>query len=213
MKKSIKIATLGVAAFGFAAAPAAGVFAASTGGPFTDTIDVTINNSCTFARGTAFSKKADGSIDAATGAGHVAGDSSIGSWAEDLLSASIDAGSLHSNYGSSNFVVACNNEDGWKVTAAATALTGKTTTTENIPLGTPAADTAAWNYTSSSSDTAITGTGTYAAAEQVVAQSATTTPTAGRTFAVKYAVSVDHALSAQTYEGTITYTFAQLDAA
>ena len=211
MKKSI-LAVAGLAALAGVVVPFAGASAASTGGPFTDTIDVTINNSCTFARGTAFSKGADGKITTATGEGHVAGDSSIGSWATDLLSANIDAGSLHSNYGSSNFVVACNNEDGWTVTAAATALTGKTTTTENIPLGTPAVDTAAWNYTSSTSDTAVTGTGTYSAAEQVVAQSATTTPTEGRTFAVKYAVSVDHALSAQTYEGTITYTFAQLDA-
>ena len=199
MKKSIIAA--GASAVALAAMPVVGVFAASTGGPFTDTIDVTIDNACTFSRGAT---------------AHVDGDGTPanGTWGTDStadkLSGNLAAGGIDSNFGSSNFNVVCNNHGGWKVTAAATALTGLTTTSENIPLGTPGADTAAWNYTSSSSDENITGTGTFSTASQIVAQSAVTTPTAGRNFSVSYAVSVDHVLSAQTYEGTITYTFAQL---
>lgn len=199
MKKTL-IATAGVAAFAAAVVPAA-VFADSTGGPFTDTIDVTIDNACTFSRGA--TPHADGDGTPANGAWGT--DTSA-----DKLSGNLAAGGIDSNFGSSNFNVVCNNHNGWKVTAAAIALTGLTTTSENIPLGTPAADTAAWNYTSSSTDSAITGTGTFSTASQIVAQSAVTTPTAGRNFSVSYAVSVDHELSAQTYEGKIVYTFAQL---
>ena len=193
-----KLAIAGASAV-LAAMPVVGVFAASTGGPFTDTIDVTIDNACTFSRGAT---------------AHVNGDNSNGTWGTgetaDKLAGNLAAGGIDDNFGSSNFNVVCNNKAGWTVTATATALTGKTTTTENIPLGTPTADTAAWNYTSDSSDENITGIGTFSTASQIVAQSAVTTPTAGRNFSVSYAVSVDHVLSAQTYEGTITYTFAQL---
>ena len=198
MKKAL---IAGAASTVLAAMPVLGVFATTTGGPFTDTIDVTIENACTFSRGAT---------------AHVNGDGTPanGAWGTDTtadkLSGSLAAGGIDSHFGSSNFNVVCNNKNGWKVTAAATALTGLTTTSENIPLGTPAADTAAWNYTSSSSDENITGTGTFSTASQIVAQSAVTTPTAGRNFSVEYAVSVDHVLSAQTYEGTIEYTFAQL---
>ena len=203
MKKSIIAA--GASAVALAAMPVVGVFATTTGGPFTDTIDVTIENACTFSRGT--TAHTDGAANVAEG-------SAIGAWGTsttaDVLSGSLAAGTLDSDFGSSSFNVVCNNHAGWKVTAVASALTGKTTNTENIPLGTPDVDTAAWNYTSSSSDEAITGTGAYSAASQIVAQSTATTPTAGRNFSVKYAVSVDHVLSAQVYEGTIQYTFAQL---
>ena len=199
MKKAL---IAGAASAVLAAMPVLGAFATTTGGPFTDTLDVTIENACTFSRGAT---------------AHTAGSGSVGTWGTsttaDTLSGSLAAGTLDTDFGSSAFNVVCNNHDGWKVTAAASALTGKTTTTENIPLGTPAADTAAWNYTSSSSDEAITGTGTYSTASQIVAQSTATTPTAGRNFSVKYAVSVDHVLSAQVYEGTIVYTFAQLPSA
>ena len=195
-----KLAIAG-ASLALAAMPVASVFATTTGGPFTDTLDVTIDNACTFSRGAEPHANGDGTP-------------ANGAWGTDTsadkLSGNLAAGGIDSNFGSSNFNVVCNNKNGWKVTAAAEALTGLTTTSENIPLGTPTADTAAWNYTSSSTDSNITGTGTFSTASQIVAQSAVTTPTAGRNFTVTYAVSVDHELSAQTYEGTIVYTFAQL---
>ena len=204
MKKSIIAA--GAASVALAAMPVVGAFAASTGGPFTDTLVVNIDNACTFSRGAP--AHTDGDV-------NTGGTVATGSWGTttatpDTVTGTLAPGEYDSDFGSSAFNVICNNENGWKVTAAATALTGTTTTTENIPLGTPAADIAAWNYTSSSSDTAITGTGTYSAASQIVAQSTATTPTAGRNFSVLYKVSVNHALSAQTYQGTIEYTFAQL---
>ena len=196
MKKSLKIAALGLAAFG-AVAGGAGVFAETSGGPYTDTIDVTISDSCVFSRGATAHVDGDG-------------DTARGTWSSDLLSGTLAAGEIDADYGSSNFKVVCNHASGWKVTAAATALTGKTTDTENIPLGTPTADIAAWNYTTTTEDSDVTAAGASSDASKIVAQSTKTTPTAGRTFKVQYAVSVDHVLSAQTYEGTIAYTLAEL---
>lgn len=207
MKKSI-LAVAGLAAVAGVVAPMGAAFADDFRGPLTDTIDVSITDSCVFARGAT---------------PHVNGDGTTarGTWGSDatadLLSGTLAAGEYDADYGSSNFNVICNHKAGWKVTAAATALTGKTTTTENIPLSTPAADTKGWNYTSSSSDSDATTAfvaeyfkAHTAASNEVVAQSTVTTPTAGRNFTVKYAVAVDHQLSAQTYEGTIAYTLAEL---
>ena len=204
--KSLKIQALGLAALGIVAGPLAGAAGAvATGGPFTDTLEVTISGACTFARGTNATDETD--------VNHVNGDGTSvrGTWGSggtaDTLSGTLTPGEFDADFGSSNFVVVCNNKAGWEVTAVATNLTGNITNTENITLGTPAADKAFWSYTSSSDDTDITGEGTNSG---VVAKSETTTDADGRTFSVKYAVSVDHKLSAQTYTGTIEYTFAQL---
>ena len=204
MKKTLGV----VAAATLAAMPVMGVFAEDFRGPLTDTIDVSITDACVFARGAT---------------AHVDGDGTTarGTWGSeataDLLSGTLAAGEYDADYGSSNFNVVCNHKAGWKVTATATALKGKTTTTEEIPLGTPSADVKGWNYTSSSSDSDATTAfvaeyfkAHTAASNEVVAQSTVTTPTAGRNFTVKYAVAVDHQLSAQTYEGTIAYTLAEL---
>lgn len=212
--KKLKIAALGVAALGFAAAPAGLTFAANeypdtTSGPtaYTDTVEVTINKSCLFGRGTAYDFG-----ETAFEGDHHAGKTDVSSWGTgDVLSGSIDAGGVVEGYGSSNFTVVCNNEDGWQVTALAEALTGKTTGEENIPLGTPGADVAAWNAVSASEDADVdAGITVDGDTEVVVASSEKTTETAGRTFTMTYNVSVDHELSAQTYSGQITYTFAQL---
>ncbi len=208
-KRNLLIFTTSLVALGLAALPVAGVFAASSGGPFTDTLSVTISNACTFARGsTAHAKGTTGGTSA----------TDTGTWSDDTLSGTIAAGTAWSDFGTSNFNVVCNNAEGWKVTASSTTsfeLVGGTTTSEKIGLGTVGDDTAAWSYTPSTSDSDVTaGTANGAKAstpDYVVAQSTKTTTASGRDFSVKYGVSVNHTLSDQSYTGTITYTFAQLD--
>ncbi|MBQ3280294.1 hypothetical protein IJG92_01395 [Candidatus Saccharibacteria bacterium] len=202
MKKSIIAA--GAASVALAAMPIVGAMAAD----FTDTIRVTIAPACTLTRNST-TPHVDGDVVASSATAR-------GTWGTaaagtaDTLSGSMAPGEIDNDYGASNFNVVCNNAGGWKVTAAANPLTGLTTNTESIPVGAIASDTAAWQYTSSSNDSNITNTGTFTTASNIVAQSAVTTPTAGRDFKVQYGVSVDHLLSAQTYEGTIEYTLTQL---
>lgn len=184
MKKSIIAA--GASAVALAAMPVVGVFADDVTSQV-DTLDITINATCT--------------MDTVTHA------PSSGTWTGDTLAKSVVAGANNSNIGSTSFKIICNNQTGWNVSATATALTGKTTTSQNIPLGTPAANTAAWNYVSSTETTGVTAgvTGSTTSATKV-AYAGDTTGNDGDEFVVTYNVSTDNALSAQVYEGTITYT-------
>lgn len=170
---------------------------------YTDVLSVTINKACMFGRGTRVLDDVFG------GASHPSG-----SWLTsesdntlDILSGSIDAGAIIVDYGSSNFVVVCNNKDGWQVSATAESLVGESNSGEIIALGEPAEDVAAWSYTPTTDDDNVA---VGAMNASIVATSGITTPTSGRAFKVQYAVSADHQLSAQTYSGSVIYTFAQL---
>lgn len=181
MKKSIIAA--GAASVALAAMPIVGVFADDVTSQV-DTLDVTITNTCTIA--------------SVTHAG-------TGAWTTNTLAKDVVAGELNNGIGTSTFNIKCNNQTGWTVTAAAQPLTGKITTTQNIPVGTPAVNTPAWQYVSSTSDADVTAASTNTSP---VASSAKTTGNDGKEFTMTYNVSTDTALSAQTYEGTITYTLA-----
>ena len=184
MKKSI-IAT-GASAVVLAAMPVVGAFAADVTSQV-DTLDITINATCT--------------MDTVSHA------PTSGVWDGNTLAKSVVAGALNENIGSTSFKIICNNQTGWNVSATATVLTGKTTTGQNIPLGNPEANVAAWNYVSSTTTAGVTAgvTGNTTNATKV-AYAGDTTGNDGDLFTVTYNVSTDHALSTQTYEGTITYT-------
>lgn len=214
MSKAKIIASVAASAT-LAALPAAATFAAtgdpvtSGTGEYTDTLQLTIDPTCTFTR------KASGA--------HTSGDNytregqstpgANGTWSEDLLSGYLKGNDVDNDFGSSHFHVVCNNFAGWKVTAETTALVGQTRGEEEIPVGTVAAGTAAWNYTPSvaASQTKVVA-GSVNDGANFVAESGTDTTTGndGVDFTVKYGVSTDSTLSAQVYQGTIKYTFAQL---
>lgn len=223
MSKAKIIASVAASA-AFAVMPAAATFAVDTTpalekGAWIDQLDVTVAPTCSFTRDASapHASGADYSLPGVTA-------TATGTWTagpaapaegyhKDTLAGSISGNSIQENFGSSKFRVICNNSKGWTVTTTATELTGKTTTTEKIPLGSIAAGTAAWQYTITTTDTDYVSVPSAASTTSGVVISAGTKKTTGndgKTFDVQYGVSTDNAISAQTYEGTITYTFAEV---
>jgi hypothetical protein len=219
MRKSTKLmAGLGVVAgLGVALAPLA-TFAEAVG---TDTLTVTIDVACKLT--------ADG-YTAGTGgntgtpwANHYIGNLEAGSYV-DLGSGAINNGTGNPAQATS-VNVKCNDPagavagHGWQITATATDLTGQTDNTQKIlHTVSPVTDGSAsgWGVKLSK-----TGTGdlaiqsTYAddytavaSANTVLAKGAITGGTAGDTLNIDgYEVSAIASQAADTYEGSITYTF------
>ena len=132
MKKSIKIASLGVAALGFAAMPVAGVFA-SDNVDLTDTVTVTIGDNCSFTKATSGDFTADMTV-------------------TDLEEFGTNA---------STYKVICNNSDGYTVTASFDGMTSNDTE-DTIPYSTsnPAAGTSAWGAYIDSGSTPVASSAT-----------------------------------------------------
>ena len=133
MKKSIKIATLGVAALGFAAMPVLGASAAEGDITITDNLTVSVNPSCSFERG-----------------------SGEGTYSLEL-SPNSDPTAFT---GETNFTIKCNNAKGYKVTAAFNGLEGNQVSPavkETIPYTTEALakGTAGWSAFYNSGTTAV----------------------------------------------------------
>ena len=186
MKKSIKIATLGVAALGFAAAPALGASAADNMS-VKDTLSVNVSSSCTFA---------DVSPAGATGDGNAYSASLAPNATADLTAAS----------GATSLKVTCNDPDGYTITPAFTGLTHQGSTTaashDIAYSGIAVANgSQTWNALySKNSGTAIIFSASDTAIE------GTTTMTDTYTFSYKVGTGVNQA--ADTYKGTATYTLA-----
>lgn len=214
MKKAI---IAGAASAVLAAMPVVGVFAvgASDGNSvYTDTLILTIDNACTFARGATTNGHADGfgSWGDGTGtpaptagqAGHV-----------DTLSATVINGTIYDGesgngaaLGTSTFVVNCNNQAGYDVTVATTGFTANTAANSTGAYawgysagGTIAnADNSSWTIASSHAGAAL-GTNKVAKAEA---------PVSDDNFTVTYKAAVDATQPADTYTASAEYTFAQL---
>lgn len=127
MKKSI---VAGAASLVLAAMPVVGVFAADPAA-LTDTLTVTVNESCTFTR--------------TTGNGQ--------------YTQSMTAGALKTDFGSSTFTSACNNGKGYDINAEFTSLSHKGNAGEAIAYSatTPTASSGTWTASVSSSNIAATG--------------------------------------------------------
>ena len=117
MKKSIKIATLGVAALGFAAAPVLGASAADNV-ELKDELTITVSDNCAFTR-----------------------TSGTGSY-----SATMTPNALNESVGTSSYKVICNNSKGYSVGAVFTGLTGDQDTPSIISYSatTPTAGSGTW---------------------------------------------------------------------
>ncbi len=197
MKKSI-LAVAGLAAVAGVAGPVAGVFAADNTAQ-TDTIAVTVDPVCTFK--------------ATTGIAHTAGSDSIGTWSGDTLSGKMTNGSTKDNFGSTAFIVVCNDHDGWEVKATTNTLAGATS-----------GESIEWNATHSATVSGVSWTVSQAAdhgltipsgkqgaaSSASVAKLASATELAGKTFTVTYGVGVDEDQAADTYTGSIVYALAAL---
>ncbi|MBR3132092.1 hypothetical protein IKG33_01625 [Candidatus Saccharibacteria bacterium] len=187
MKKKIAI---GLAAVALAAMPMLNVMA--IGESFTDTIVITINDSCTFARhGTT---------------PHTNGDGTWGSGATaDTLSATRSLSSLSNNLGKSTFIVGCNLATGYKVTVATTALVHGTTNSITIPNNTTySASASGWSPKSTN------GTGGTRYVNNNTVNTNSTPVAANTSFDVYYGVGISATQAAGTYTGTATYTQAAL---
>lgn len=188
MKKSIII---GATSLALAAVPIAGVFA-----DFTDTVNVTINESCTLTREAYASGGVQNNPSHKNGTG--------GTWSTtagtDTLNATMTNGTVQASLGSSQFKVVCNRAGGYKVTVATTSLSTGGTSPLTIPNNTTySASVSGWSPVSSG--TKLTNGGTV---------NTVTSPTAGTTFEVSYGVGVSTSQAAGTYTGTATYSLTGL---
>ena len=182
MKKSL-IAGAGVAALAMAAVPFAGVFADPAA---TDTINITVNPSCSFTTGSGAATYA------ATGAD----------------GASVSPSNAGSNV--HTFTVFCNDNDGYTVSATAGALT-QSGVNDNFAYANslPSGATGAWNA-------AIAKTTESLSIEQLPSGGAATdivtlgeaSVTGGETFTATYTAYIGTATPAGLYTGTIGYTLA-----
>lgn len=185
MKKSL-IAGAGVAALAMAAVPFAGVFAAADQ-EATDTIQVSVDASCTFTAGSG-----------------TATYTASGTNQSGQVSPSLQSSNVH------NFTVFCNDNDGYRVTAVATALS-QSGVTDNFAyvatLPSSGAD-GAWHAQ-------IAGTGLKNqlpddGASTTIIERTEASGASGESFTATYTAWIGTETPAGTYEGTIGYTLAAI---
>lgn len=185
-----KLVIAGAASLALAAVPTIGAFAS-----LTDTINVTISQSCKLER------KAYASGGVTNNASHKNGD---GTWSTtagtDSLSATRSNSSVTTSLGSSQFNVICNKAGTYSVTVATTSLS----TTGSSPLTIPNNTT----YSASVSGwSPIYGTTKLTNGSTVMSFSSTT---AGTAFEVAYGVGISPVQAAGSYSGTATYSLTGL---
>ena len=189
MKKSIKIATLGVAALGFAAAPVLGASAADQLSPITDTVTVTINSACSLS---------------GTGA---------------TPTETMTNNQLKSDFAGSTLTIQCNDAKGWHLTAvgAGDDATNKTAmnatgTGTDIATGTATSGASNWAF-KVAGDKAEEGYKSFMAIPSTATDVASDTGAAvgvetGTTITSTYQVWISDTQQADTYTGKVTYTLA-----
>ena len=183
MKKAL---IAGAASVALAAMPLVGVFADGDITTMTDTLNITVNPTCTFQ----------------VASGHESVDESF--------SATMTASEVKT-FTASAAKIYCNQYNGYKVSATFTSLNGKVTGTETSngnsitykPNAAAAADDGKWS--AAISGDGITGTIYPASGSYIIEQSANT-PAAGHSFQAVYTVGAASDQAAGTYTGTATYT-------
>ena len=180
MKKSLKIAALGVAAFGFAAAPAF-VFADEAAvpgdavGSHIDALRITVDMTCTLGTLTngAYDDKTAAATDATTHTNGIYDDpktntttETLGTWSNgtstpagvrtDTLALTMQPGTSSENIGSTTFTVRCNNAAGYALKAQGTGALkiGSSTAEEDaIPAAAAVSGNSYWNFVLSDAST------------------------------------------------------------
>lgn len=177
-----KLAIAG-ASLALAAMPVVGVFADPQA---TDTIEVTVNSSCTFTAG------------AGTATYSAAGNNGA------TVQPSAGSSNVHS------FTVFCNNNDGYKVNAAASALNQDPAITANFAYANSlpgSGTTGAWNALIGQTGSALTieQLPTGGAATDIVTKGSASA-SGGETFTATYSAYIGSETPTGTYSGTIAYT-------
>lgn len=219
--KTLKIAALGVAAFGFAALPVAGVMAAEATLKHTDTINLNIDSTCTL--GTLEGGAYTGTDATTHGNGNYTNpkntsQTGLGGWSGDTLAITMQSGTSSDNIGSTTFTVRCNNANGYelKAKAAATNLL-KGGSSAVIPGAAPAADTSYWAFKlSDASEGGMGIAGSYdsfinvpTTATTVASKGAAGNVNAGETVKVTYAAGVSKTQESGSYTGSVEYTLVE----
>ena len=185
-----KLAILGASAV-LAALPVVGVFAASDVTSVEDTINVTVDASCTLGiAGTHTSSPAEG--------GKIAN------------------GAYDDNITGPAFKVSCNDHAGWKLTAVGSGAGDAVTDMKGSQEGTKIETGTSIDGSASNWALKASGTGVEATYENFAVIPGTATkiaggssPVSGETISVTYGVSVGAKQDAGTYTGKVTYTLAQ----
>ncbi len=205
MKKSIIAA--GAASVVLAAMPVVGVFAdnyaGSLTGSNTDTVQLTINQSCTFS-GAVSTDATEGIIN-------------LGTYDAPTATTSTKNGGIMS--------ITCNDEDGWTIKASATALNNPTSgdVQYTIPFGAQNAQGSKWTalltIDANNTDLVTNNWSSYATAATVNGGTTVVTsntdnttnrvkPVVGMTVTPTYQAVIGASQQAGTYQGQITYNFA-----
>lgn len=202
MKKAI---IAGAASAVLAAMPVMGAFAVSNGETITDTLNLSITNTCALTiadsgRTADQTKIANGAWAAADSNGNA------------TFSGTVVAGQSYESFATTNFKVVCNDNDGYKVTVATTGFTAEGVTSATYPWAYAAGGLTTGNV--SSWTIASTGNGQTLNADNgdknIVATRTNALSTAGETFAVTYSAKTADNQPAGAYQATAAYTFAQL---
>lgn len=228
MKKSLIAAS--AASLTVAAMPVVGVFALDPVNPVKDTIQVTVNATCTF--------KNELNVTPAEVSGE-AGTTSDGTTdtAGNTYSASGTIGEIVSpQYSSSDthsFTTFCNDNEGYTVSATATALSwvsgdsGSTDSGDTFDYTNATLDNSStgatgvsgkWHATIATNDSAASGQNPVMTIAQVAEGGGATdvvrmedaSDTDGETWSAQYKAYIGTETATGTYQGTITYTLSQL---
>lgn len=175
MKKTL---IAGAASFALAAMPVIGVFATDPA-DVVDTLTVTVNESCTFARQTGGSNE---------------------------FTHAMEAGALKTDFGHNTFKSQCNNGKGYTISAVFADLAHTQNNGEAITYSatTPTANSGTWTASKTS-----TFSNNIAASNGVLGDTTAQDPAGGTTYDVYYAVSLHDDQAQGTYTGTATYTLTQ----
>ena len=200
MKKSL-IAGAGVAAFAMAAVPFAGVFAAASNpSNLVDTLNVTIEDSCTWTRALTTADQnvtiGTGTAATATASRTMTADQSIAAFAVSTINAK------------------CNNTKGYKITGTFDDLVGQVSSSDTTKLsnnekiaygGAAELASGTWIAKLGSSTTGL-ASGT---SGNVASTTASDNMTSGSEYVITYGVATAAAQPAGYYTGSATYVFAQ----
>ena len=222
--KSLKIAALGVAALGFAAAPAFGAFA-ETPTATTNHIDhITINVEASCTLGTIDENGQYASDDATT---HEDGDelaitretttygTNNGIWDDDTLTASMLPGTVADNLGTTTLTVRCNDVDGYDLYAVGTDLVKSGDI--KIPAAAATTGESYWTFMLESEDMDVIeaydeATGAPTTEAKVASSKANVVGNlaGGDEITATYGAGIAKDQESGSYTGTITYRLAQL---
>ena len=229
MKKTLGV----VAAAALAAAPAVAVFAANPTLSHTDTINLTVNDSCTL--GTIAEGGAYTGTDATThthGSYTNAQDGStdLGTWSGDTLSIAMQPGATSADIGSTTFTVRCNASAGYELKAVSGTINdskaqlvfaaGNAAINSAVDFGSSKDATNGESYWNMKLSDASTGGMTIATgfdsahavpteATKIASKSAAGSLN-GETVKVTYGAGITNAQLSGTYEGSVVYTLVDL---